>query len=468
MLEPALGEVGVRTATGVACQATLPTLRPLQDRRTCGICLTESPQWLWVVETLGFRIVWVWAPALDILPYWLKPLYPTASFTTNSLNLSSVDLVVSDSTPPGWVEWAPAEFPLVARTGCNYRGKRSRDNGRERFLNVSHLALGGLTSLSVKLNLRSVKPLRWTPVGLPSFLPSTVYSVASDTVDIGRRHAAPSQRTLTPARVQVLGHDVYHGGGLFPLSASAPRFLLPSVMHAPTFWCVRRLTVEEQWQVYDVPWRVFRLVSALRQERHLFGKLVPGRCLEHGLRTLLKGFGLMTEGGVLDFSRTAKTYADNEELGGSTKRARILAPSLLEEAPGAGLRRRVGFHDPVVTRFVEPDVSWEDETLVDQPTEILKIARERERRAIFDKSLPEELRGLQQQFDKLNMVCGVNGLSNVEIEGGLRRVLDKTLPFVVKSGRNSDSGPGIPRKPALGERNRHRRRNLGKSEQFWR
>jgi hypothetical protein len=42
------------------------------------------------------------------------------------------------------------------------------------------------------------------------------------------------------------------------------------------------------------------------EELALFRRLLPGRCLEQGLRVLLQGFSLMTEGGVLAFEGVAK------------------------------------------------------------------------------------------------------------------------------------------------------------------
>jgi hypothetical protein len=76
------------------------------------------------------------------------------------------------------------------------------------------------------------------------------------------------------------------------------------VKHAPTWWCIQRLLTTEEWQIYNVPWRVFRLVSTLSNERLLFWRLLPGRSMEHGLCYLQRGMGLMTEEGVLDFPIT--------------------------------------------------------------------------------------------------------------------------------------------------------------------
>jgi hypothetical protein len=66
----------------------------------------------------------------------------------------------------------------------------------------------------------------------------------------------------------------------------------------------------------DVPWRVARLTSEMGvdEEIGLFNGLVPGRCLEQGLRELLRGLGLMTEGGVLVLrSGKKRPHSEKEE-----------------------------------------------------------------------------------------------------------------------------------------------------------
>lgn len=113
--------------------------------------------------------------------------------------------------------------------------------------------------------------------------------------------------------MQLLSHDTYHRGGQYLILALAPWFLLPSVKHAPTWWCVRQLLTTEEWQIYNVPWRVFRLVSELSKERLLFQQLLPGRCMEHELCYLLQGIGLMREG-VLHFPNSEQLKEELERF----------------------------------------------------------------------------------------------------------------------------------------------------------
>jgi hypothetical protein len=290
------------SSIGISCQVSLPTLLPVFSQITCGICVTRSPQWFWVVESLGFRVAWVWSSSLDQLPSWLNEVCPSANFTTVSLHLPAADLVLCNSSPPTWVQSSPLAHPLVATTGGRF--SKQKTGSWKRYVTVNHSELGGLTDVTVSINIQSTTRCPSLQVQLPSLLPTTVYSVAEDTLDVGKTAARPHQQILTPPRVQLLGHDTYHGGGLYPVSAVAPRFLLPSVKHAPTWWCIQRLLTTEEWQIYNVPWRVFRLVSTLSNERLLFRRLLPGRSMEHGLCYLLRGMGLMTEGGVLDFPNT--------------------------------------------------------------------------------------------------------------------------------------------------------------------
>jgi hypothetical protein len=123
----------------------------------------------------------------------------------------------------------------------------------------------------------------------PTGLPSCACTVASDTIEVGCKAKAPASRRMGQSEVSPLSGSLFHGGGLCPVGKDAPRarpvFLLPSV-HQPTGWCKRRLTMEEEWMVYDVPHRIASLlggreVPLVHQE---FKKLVPGRCLESGVR----------------------------------------------------------------------------------------------------------------------------------------------------------------------------------------
>jgi hypothetical protein len=168
---------------------------------------------------------------------------------------------------------------------------------------MKHSDLGGLTESCQTVRLWTSEALTWEAPPAPAFLPSTVYSVASDREEAGQHAKAPEVRILDPVRVKGIGPSLYHGGGLC-LEVSkmkAARFLLPSVYHQPTQWCIQRLLPIERWTAFDVPWSIVRLSKGMPAalEGEIYENSVPGRCLEQGLRTLLRGYGLMTEGGVL-------------------------------------------------------------------------------------------------------------------------------------------------------------------------
>jgi hypothetical protein len=48
-------------------------------------------------------------------------------------------------------------------------------------------------------------------------------------------------------------------------------------------------------------WRIARLSKVMPKafECEIYANLVPGQCLEQGLPKMLRGYGLMSEGGVL-------------------------------------------------------------------------------------------------------------------------------------------------------------------------
>jgi hypothetical protein len=149
------------------------------------------------------------------------------------------------------------------------------------------------------VRLYSHTPLVWAEPSVTPVLPSSVYSVASDTVDFGAMVPKPHSQLLKRQVVQALGKL-----GLLPTTTrEPPQFVLPLVFHRPTGWCRRRLTAEEEWMVWDVPWNITKLAvgrhHCQRPERaQIWRQLLPGRCLDSGLRHLLWGFGIM-DGGYL-------------------------------------------------------------------------------------------------------------------------------------------------------------------------
>jgi hypothetical protein len=159
--------------------------------------------------------------------------------------------------------------------------------------------MGGLTEREATVRFHSNLCLSWTEPTLPRILASSIYSVAGDTVEFGTMVSKPYTRLLRHPCIQSVGLGCYHGGGLYPDEATRrPESILPSVFHRPSGWCRQSLTPSERWMVYDVPWSITSLAPSLPAavRSKTCKQLLPGRCLEYGLRHLLKGFGVMDEG----------------------------------------------------------------------------------------------------------------------------------------------------------------------------
>jgi hypothetical protein len=290
-------------------EGSLPVLPPEEERPKCGICVFRSPQWLWVAESLGFRVAWVWSPLLSFLPNWLKEVFSTTTFfTTIHLHLLQVEVVLCDSFAPEWVTGSPQDYPRLATSKpILFRGGRKRWRSRPKvtlcYVSLKHSLLGGLTENRQRLGIWTASVLEWEEPERQKCLSSMIYLVASNTVQLRRRTPAPQVKILDPPRKLRIGGGVYHGGGLCPVDRGLHRakFVLPSVCHQPSGWCIRRLLPVERWNVMVVPWWVAKLTYEMEEADEMghFNKLVPGRSLEQGLCELLWGLGLMTEGGVL-------------------------------------------------------------------------------------------------------------------------------------------------------------------------
>ena len=157
----------------------------------------------------------------------------------------------------------------------------------------------------------------WSQPEEPVRLPTSVYSVVSDTVDVGRKAVAPSPVNLQPPYdVHEISSGVFHGGGLYPLDYAAkrkPQFILWSVLHGG--WCKRRLMEVEEWSVKDVPVRIYQLAKAHPKIDlgKLWKEMLPGRCLEYGLRQVLEGIGVMSGGRVSKTLLRHQANQDDEE-----------------------------------------------------------------------------------------------------------------------------------------------------------
>ena len=255
------------------------------DKVPCGVvCNTGLPQWLWVVDTLGFDPIWC-LMGKEMELDWLRVVYPKIVFTCDMQYCPEVPAMFCDGRPLLSFNWATLQLLFSVR-----RTRRSLTGWQQLHASLSHSAVGGCSDASTHVfcMVRS-SPVLSNRENLP-YLPSCVYAVASDTVDAGRVAVPPLSRRLPHSTVVPLSTTLYHGGGLFPSGLkTSPVFLLPSVL-SPTGWCRRRLTLAETWGVYDVPHRIVELLPnmpSVAAAWHASRTLLPGRGLEHGVRQLL-------------------------------------------------------------------------------------------------------------------------------------------------------------------------------------
>lgn len=272
--------------SGIFEAATLPLLLPVDSRPTVGVVGTTTFQWVWIAASLGFRVVWGWHAHADKLPRWLQVDDSKVTYTTRRNLLTPVDLILCESKMPQWLQSWRLSRVVVGLHRPRFRVPWYR---RVKF---KHSDLGGLTEQEISCFVCATQqPEQWDPPDPGFALRSAVYSVASDTVELGKPCAPPQRRLLDHPRVLHLGGTVYHGGGLLPKNESA-RFILPSV-YSPTRWVRRELTSHEKLMAYDVPHRIISLES----RRDQYPGLLPGRCLQTSLRTILRGLGWMDGGG---------------------------------------------------------------------------------------------------------------------------------------------------------------------------
>ncbi|CAJ1934932.1 unnamed protein product [Cylindrotheca closterium] len=287
----------------------VPSLQTLGDRPTAGLIVRGVGEWAWVVKTLGMTVSWVWAQKEDWLPTCLKSELPEVVMTTNRNRLSTVNVILCEHKPPSWLAaWDQANLIVSTMDGSFLRSKWSKR------IKMTHNELGGLTTASVHLQAYSSIDRKWIQLPPLQTLLTTVYSVASDTVDMGTKVSGPKVSMLMgKSRVQRMAPNTYHGGGLYPLDGKPgvkPFFILRSVL--VNGWVRRRLTTVEEWTVKDAPVRIVKLAQEAGEDMNrLWKSLRPGRCLEHGLRHLLSGIGVTDRDGriskkLLTFGRAEK------------------------------------------------------------------------------------------------------------------------------------------------------------------
>lgn len=290
-------------SSGKFVVSSLPTLLPMNERPTVGILATRHAQWSWIAQSLGFRIAWVHFADMSCVPNWLRRLLPDTSFTSNHNLLTPVTLILCENKVPVWLSgWSLS--PVIV----SLRSPTTRAPWYQR-IRLQHSQLGGLTARFVTLHcIMRYKPAFWSLPPLPTQLPTSVHSVAGDTVDAGKPCRRPHSIGGDSPTIRHLGGNVYHGGGLHPWSSVEPRFVLRSVF-SPSGWCRRTLTDNETLMVMDVPQRVVDC----KPPSSLARQLAPGRCLQLGLRQFLESVNMLSAGGdFLTRKGSSSTHLTNK------------------------------------------------------------------------------------------------------------------------------------------------------------
>jgi hypothetical protein len=278
---------------------------PSQERLPCGVVATSSAQWMWIADTLGFDPEWCYLGKSVQDSAWLTAAYPRTAFLREPSWARPVSVVFCDGRPPPFVYQIDG---LMLLFHCKAARSYHQASWTTHSVRFRHSTLGGLTLLEQRLLCTTSAGRAYAPSKPPTGLPSCVYTVVSDTIAVGCKAKAPTSRRMGQSEVSPLSGSLFHGGGLYPVGKDAPRarpvFLLPSVLQ-PTGWCKRRLTMEEEWMIYDVPHRITSLLRSREIPRihQDFKQLVQGWCLESGVRHFMTSFGIKNEGGRLLFPR---------------------------------------------------------------------------------------------------------------------------------------------------------------------
>ena len=287
-----------RSGQDVDLIGSIPRLLPFDKRPTVGIISRGVGEWIWTAKSVGLTVAWVWASDEMSLPEWLRPEVPNTLMSTKRELLTPVDMILCESKPPMWLsDWKLTSLVLSTR-----REASSLKPVWSTRIKQHHQDLGGLTTKTVTLRILSSVQRDWNQPSVPIRLPTSVYSVVSDTVEVGRRSDPPKQINLEPPyKVHEISSGVFHGGGLYHLDHAArrkPQFILRSVLHGG--WCKRRLLEVEEWSVKDVPVRIYHLAKAHSGADlgRMWTEMLPGRCLEYGLRQVLEGIGVVAGGRV--------------------------------------------------------------------------------------------------------------------------------------------------------------------------
>jgi hypothetical protein len=193
-----------------------------EDKVPCGVvCSNGLPQWLWIVDALGFQPVWcLKSSECTVDLEWLRPAYPKLVFTTDIQCCPRVAAVFCDARPLKEVtEWNELQLLFLLRIS-----RRLLAPGWNCFTEIlRHSAVGGCTDSGAKAHVYSRSGSASLKSPAASVIPSCVHTVASDTVDSGRATAAPSLRRLPACDVVRVSKALHHGGGLHPSGMHPPQ-----------------------------------------------------------------------------------------------------------------------------------------------------------------------------------------------------------------------------------------------------
>jgi hypothetical protein len=160
-----------------------------EDKVPCGVvCTNGLPQWLWVVDSLGFLPIWCLVHnASDV--EWLRPTYPKIVFTTDPQYCTPVSALFCDGRPGPAVAFAWTQLQLV------FYLKKGRifPSWNHWYRTENHTAVGGCTDGEQTVHCLSRAGTDYQPQPSTAIVvPGCVYtSVASDTLDAGRSASAP-------------------------------------------------------------------------------------------------------------------------------------------------------------------------------------------------------------------------------------------------------------------------------------
>ena len=188
------------------------------SQEMCGV--VGSVQWLCVAQALGFSLIWFVPkdPESERIASALWPMLHLSISAIRVFDERPVPLVFSSRGLDSTLWHHPALRWVVSSTGQ----RPAEPMWSESRIKVQHSLVHGITDGSALVCLCGLTQY-WDGDAVPTYahsLPRDVYSVVSDHLIEGRAAPRPNVTTFLKPRVHVIGNNAFHGGGLFPWSAS--------------------------------------------------------------------------------------------------------------------------------------------------------------------------------------------------------------------------------------------------------